>query len=49
MMPVVRKMPDPITLPMTSRVAPPSPMARLSWASALAMACVVVVMERGLY
>ena len=28
--PVVRKMPDPITLPMTKRVAEPSPSARTS-------------------
>ena len=43
MMPVVRKMPDPMTLPMTSRVAPHRPMARTSWASAATGADSVVV------
>src|SRR5688572_11677609 len=38
MMPVVRKMPDPMTLPMTSSVAPQRPMARTSWASASSVA-----------
>lgn len=34
MRPVVRKMPEPMTLPTTSSVAPDRPMARTSWASA---------------
>jgi hypothetical protein len=40
MVPVVRKMPDPMTLPMTSIVAPQSPMPRTSLASAAVVATV---------
>ena len=36
MPPVVRKMPEPMTLPITSSVAPQRPMPRTSLASALA-------------
>jgi len=48
MMPVVRKMPDPITLPSTSMVAPLRPMARFSWSSAAAIVSVAVFMVCGL-
>ena len=34
MIPVVRKMPEPMTAPITKSVAPQTPIARSSWASA---------------